>query len=122
MSIDRTIKHGQVNRGSRYARALMALASVVLISACAEQGEKPASTDPARMPIFASPRAAAVNERSATKSDTVKPIPASAATPASWRNDDPSGSRLRPTVTHTALAATIPTALPATSPVATPAR
>ena len=49
MSIDRTIKHGQVNRGSRYARALMALASVVLISACAEQGENPASTDPAAL-------------------------------------------------------------------------
>src|SRR2546430_2738905 len=80
----------------------------------------PASTDPARMPIFASSSAPRVNERSAMKSDTVKPIPASAATPVSWRNDDPSGSRLRPSATHTKLAATIPTVLPATSPVATP--
>jgi Alanine-zipper, major outer membrane lipoprotein len=45
MTVDSTMKHVQVNRRSRYARAVMAMASVVLISACAEQGEKTASTD-----------------------------------------------------------------------------
>ncbi|KWV73887.1 hypothetical protein PFLmoz3_06155 [Pseudomonas fluorescens] len=53
-------------------------------------------------------------------SDTVKPIPDSAAPPNTLPTPTPSGSRPRPRRTATSVMSPMPTSLPSTSPAMTP--
>jgi hypothetical protein len=54
-------------------------------------------------------------------SDTVNPMPASVASPSTWRVDSPRGSTPIPRRTAARLAPVMPAILPASSPSATPA-
>ena len=66
-------------------------------------------TDATRMPILASACSDWVsNARPVMNSETVKPIPATAPTPAMWRQPAPSGSRPSPSRTASQLNAVMP--------------
>ena len=74
-----------------------------------------ARIEAARMPILASAcRASVSNARPVMNNDTVKPIPATAPTPAMWLQRAPAGSRANPSRTAIQLKAVIPISLPAT--------
>ncbi len=79
------------------------------------------TTDATRIPIFASSCTPTSRYASpATKMETVKPMPATAAMPTTWTHRTPMGRRAKPMRTASQLKALIPTSLPRTRPATTP--
>ena len=73
------------------------------------------------MPILASSRSAwSVNARPVTKSETVKPMPATAPMPTNWRHETSVGSVPIRSRTANHVKAVTPTSLPTTRPTTTP--
>jgi hypothetical protein len=79
-----------------------------------------ASSDPARIPIFAwACSASSAKARPVMNSDTVKPIPATPPAPSSCRNPTPAGSSPNGLRTIVTVAPTTPASFPTTSPITT---
>ena len=73
------------------------------------------------MPSLArSARAGSVKARPTMNRATVNPIPATAATPSTWRQPVPRGRRPQPRRTASQVKAEMPTSFPASSPSAVP--
>src|SRR3990172_9743112 len=80
----------------------------------------PARTDAVRIPILAYWVSGGINASSATKRETVNPIPARSPTPAIAAQVTPSGRVAAPDRTAIADAARIPSGLPTNSPTTMP--